>query len=119
MNKEKRRAYLRRWEAAHREERNKPRGNYKERARRYRQRHPEKRCEAEARRRRDPVERAADAIGRKMRHIISGSFPSDITALGYDGDVLRRHIAAQFLPGMSWANYGEWHADHIRHVPLA
>lgn len=24
------------------------------------------------------------------------------------------HIAAQFLPGMSWENHGKWHIDHIR-----
>lgn len=27
------------------------------------------------------------------------------------------YIAAQFKPGMSWDNWGEWHLDHIR--PLA
>lgn len=41
--------------------------------------------------------------------------------LGYTSDQLRRHIERQFLPGMSWANYGtgkgKWHIDHI--VPLA
>ncbi len=26
---------------------------------------------------------------------------------------LRRHIAAQFSDGMTWANMGEWHIDHI------
>jgi len=114
MDREKARARWRRYEAAHRKERNKPRGNYKERRQRWSQRHPEKRCEAEARRRRDPAERAADAIQRKIRHIISGSYSSDLTMLGYNGRELRRHIKAQFLPGMSWRNYGEWHVDHIK-----
>jgi hypothetical protein len=82
--------------------------------RRFRQRHPEKRREFETHRRRDPAERAADALGRKIRHILKGTFPSDISALGYDGDELRRHVESQFLPGMSWANYGEWHIDHIK-----
>ena len=50
----------------------------------------------------------------KIRHILKGTFPSDISALGYDGDELRRHVESQFLPGMSWANYGEWHIDHIK-----
>lgn len=27
---------------------------------------------------------------------------------------LRDHLEKQFLPGMSWANYGQWHVDHIR-----
>lgn len=27
------------------------------------------------------------------------------------------HLEAQFAPGMTWENRGEWHVDHIR--PLA
>lgn len=27
------------------------------------------------------------------------------------------HLESQFLPGMSWDNYGKWHLDHI--VPVA
>ena len=27
---------------------------------------------------------------------------------------LRKHLEAQFLPGMSWDNYGQWHIDHKR-----
>lgn len=34
--------------------------------------------------------------------------------LGYGWDELKIHIEKQFLPGMSWDNYGEWHIDHIR-----
>ena len=37
--------------------------------------------------------------------------------VGCSPDFLRRHIEAQFKPGMSWANRGEWHVDHI--VPLS
>jgi hypothetical protein len=92
-----------------------PRGNYAERSRRWHKKHPEYRCNSEARRRRDPAERAADAIHRKLRHIVSASCPnSDVSALGYNGDDFRQHLAAQFLPGMSWSNYGEWHIDHIK-----
>jgi len=29
----------------------------------------------------------------------------------------KAHIEAQFQPGMSWENYGDWHVDHI--IPLA
>lgn len=39
------------------------------------------------------------------------------SALGYSSDELAVHLERQFAKGMSWANYGEWHVDHI--VPLA
>jgi hypothetical protein len=28
--------------------------------------------------------------------------------------MLRAHLEAQFVPGMTWANHGAWHVDHIR-----
>jgi 5-methylcytosine-specific restriction endonuclease McrA len=37
--------------------------------------------------------------------------------LDYTVDELRAHIERQFLKGMSWGNFGEWHVDHI--VPLS
>lgn len=37
--------------------------------------------------------------------------------LGYSRDDLRTHLEAQFRPGMTWENYGDWHVDHV--VPLA
>jgi|SRR6478752_3415134 len=33
--------------------------------------------------------------------------------LGYTTEELRDHLARQFLRGMTWENYGEWHVDHI------
>jgi hypothetical protein len=36
------------------------------------------------------------------------------SAVGCSADELRAHIEKQFTPGMTWANYGEWHVDHIR-----
>jgi hypothetical protein len=32
-------------------------------------------------------------------------------------ETTKAHIEAQFHPGMSWGNYGQWHVDHI--IPLA
>lgn len=40
-----------------------------------------------------------------------------VAALGYTAEQFRQHIEAQFSDGMSWANHGTWHVDHIR--PLA
>lgn len=34
--------------------------------------------------------------------------------LGYTKDDLVRHLESRFAPGMTWANYGQWHIDHIR-----
>lgn len=34
--------------------------------------------------------------------------------LGYSRQELMNHLERQFLPGMSWENYGEWHVDHIQ-----
>jgi len=34
--------------------------------------------------------------------------------VGYQLADLMAHLEAQFLPGMSWDNRGEWHIDHIR-----
>lgn len=37
--------------------------------------------------------------------------------LGCDVDIAKKHIENQFIEGMSWENWGEWHIDHIK--PLA
>lgn len=33
--------------------------------------------------------------------------------VGYTIKELMRHIEKQFTKGMSWANYGKWHIDHV------
>jgi len=37
--------------------------------------------------------------------------------VGYTLNDLKKHIEKQFTDGMNWANYGEWHIDHI--IPLS
>lgn len=37
--------------------------------------------------------------------------------VGYTLDDLTRWLESQFLPGMTWENYGRWHIDHM--VPIA
>lgn len=71
---------------------------------------------------------------RKMRSTTKGRLHSNISAgvrrglksrkhgstfdiLGYSVDQLLSHVERQFLRGMTWDNYGDWHIDHIR--PLA
>ena len=36
--------------------------------------------------------------------------------LGYSAKELKEHIEKQFINGMSWENWGEWHLDHIKPV---
>ena len=36
--------------------------------------------------------------------------------LGCNIETFKKHIEQQFIEGMSWKNYGEWHIDHK--IPL-
>ena len=37
--------------------------------------------------------------------------------LRYTAEELKDHLEAQFTEGMTWANYGKWHVDHI--IPIS
>lgn len=37
--------------------------------------------------------------------------------LGGTYEEIRKHLESQFIDGMTWANHGHWHIDHI--VPLS
>ena len=54
-----------------------------------------------------------NSIHRLLRNK-SGSASCEI--VGYSARDLVRHIESQFLDGMTWDNYGEWHIDHKRPV---
>lgn len=66
----------------------------------------------------DPVRRAEHRMRTLIRMAISrdGSKKAAKTEdlLGCTVAEARAHLEAQFLPGMSWENHGEWHIDHIR-----
>lgn len=48
------------------------------------------------------------------RQVLSGRMgQSWVNVMGYDAKALMAHLERQFKKGMSWANYGEWHIDHI------
>lgn len=58
----------------------------------------------------------------KMRVFLGGCIRSIMTGkgrrtseslVGYSFTDLRNHLEKQFLKGMSWSNYGDWHIDHI------
>lgn len=60
------------------------------------------------------------SVGSAISHSLRGRTKGGRTwsaIVGYTVDDLREHITRQFTKGMSWANYGKWHIDHI--VPLA
>jgi hypothetical protein len=54
------------------------------------------------------------AIRRSLRDGKSGRSWEQI--VGYALADLVCHLEAQFRPGMTWENYGEWHVDHVRPV---
>ena len=39
--------------------------------------------------------------------------------LGCSWEFLKEYLEAQFVDGMNWDNYGEWHIDHIKPLALA
>lgn len=107
------------WATAHKEQ-------CCERTRRYRKLHPltpEQRVSEAARFRK----RRSTAKGRLASSMSGGMYQSLKkgakagrhweTLVGYTVDQLKIHIEKQFLPGMTWANYGQWHIDH--RIPIA
>lgn len=54
-------------------------------------------------------------IHRALRHRKGGR--SWASLVGYSYEELQRHMERQFVNGMSWANAGDWHIDHI--IPLS
>lgn len=74
--------------------------------------------------RRDPLFNLVCRLRDRLRHACSNSGlrkPSTLSALGCSPEELKKHLEAQFKPGMSWdgqKNHGrrQWHIDHI--IPL-
>jgi hypothetical protein len=60
------------------------------------------------------------ALNQRMSSAIAKSLASGKegrsweSLVGYTIADLMPHLEAQFLPGMTWENRGEWHIDHIR-----
>jgi hypothetical protein len=67
----------------------------------------------------NPIHRLNNHIGASMRLALSGNNKSgkhweDI--VGYTLKDLIEHLEAQFEPGMTWDNRGEWHIDHKKPI---
>jgi len=48
---------------------------------------------------------------------LSGKRSATSEILGCTPEQFRRHIERQFLPRMTWENFGDWHLDHV--VPIS
>jgi hypothetical protein len=51
-----------------------------------------------------------------IKRIGSSKENKTILLLGYSPIQLKEHIEKQFVNGMCWENWGEWHIDHIKPV---
>ncbi|WP_203228521.1 hypothetical protein [Pseudomonas citronellolis] len=67
----------------------------------------------------NPILRVHKAIRERLRFglLFDRGGLRTFDMLGYSRNDLKTHLERQFLRGMSWDNYGEWHVDHI--VPLS
>lgn len=55
-------------------------------------------------------------VGNVMRHYLRKKSKNGRPwerLVGYTVKQLMKHLEKQFLPGMTWDNYGKWHIDHI------
>ena len=67
----------------------------------------------------DPGFRMESVLRTRLGHALRGIAPKSKRTrelIGCTPAELTKHLEAQFLPGMSWENYGQdtWHVDHIR-----
>jgi len=71
-----------------------------------------------AKRRADPMVRLRDQMGRQIWRCLRGTKgASFVEHVDWTVAELRAHLERQFLRGMTWGNYGEWHVDHI--IPIS
>jgi hypothetical protein len=58
----------------------------------------------------------AHNLGSRLRNAIKYFNKSEATMklVGCSLEQLKKHLENKFTQGMSWANYGKWHVDHIR-----
>jgi len=61
----------------------------------------------------DPAFRALMNCRTRMWKMIKLQNAVKSAKLGFTKSDLMAHISAKFLHGMTWANYGAWHIDHI------
>lgn len=64
----------------------------------------------------DPRYRMKRILRSRFYEVVTEEYKSKsvMKLLGCEIQELKEHIEKQFVEGMSWENYGEWHVDHIR-----
>lgn len=68
----------------------------------------------------DPIFRLVKLCRNRVRLALKGYNKPERTfsLIGCTPDFLKAHLSKQFLEGMSWDNFGEWHIDHIKPCSL-
>jgi len=100
-----------------REYRDAAREKFKVYQKRYVLRNPEKRKQSALRYAKTPKARLFAALRSRLRSALFSKRKTTCEYLGCSLSFFRSHLEAQFRPGMTWENFGEWHMDHI--VPLS
>ena len=65
----------------------------------------------------NPQCRIAENCRSRIRNLLNeiSKSRSTLELVGLDSwDELVQHLESQFVDGMTWDNYGQWHMDHIR-----
>lgn len=83
-----------------------------------RKNNPEKYRQKEERARENPHHKITASVRIRLNNVLKDKYRSKNfeKIFGYTREELISHIEKQFLSGMSWDNFGEWHIDHI--VPI-
>jgi hypothetical protein len=92
---------------------------YRERTRRWKADNPERArdyCRARRATPRGRVEKAIRAAASRMVGRGAAKRAGAVELLGCTVEEARAYIEARFEPGMSWANHGAWHIDHVRPI---
>jgi len=110
-NREKISNYTKQYAKDHKEE-------IKKRKKRYQEDNVEKIKEQQLRHRQNPVNKLHNAISSSVRRSLKSQNLSKNRRkwedlVGYTTQELKKYLESLFTEGMSWANHGEWHIDHI------
>lgn len=81
---------------------------------RWKAKNPERVKEIQRRHHTQPHVRLHASIRNRLRALMLNGSKNTFDILGFSRDELMTHLERQFLPGMSWGNYGAWHVDHVR-----